>query len=42
VFCVERCCISNIVDGTDCDMLWGGSVREIKVLTVMTETVTQQ
>jgi len=38
----EKCCISNIVDGTDGGMLWNvrGSAGEMKGLTVKMETVT--
>ena len=27
----KKCCISNVVDGTDCDMLWNGSEEDGKV-----------
>jgi hypothetical protein len=44
----NKCCISNAMDETDDDMLWNGgeedvnvrSVREMKALTMKTETVT--
>ena len=41
----KKCCISNVTDGTDNDMLWNGSeengnVRKMKALTVKMETVT--
>jgi len=38
----KKCCISNVVDGTDGGMLWDvrGSVGEMKGLTVKMETVT--
>ena len=38
----KKCCISNVVDGTDGGMLWNvrGSVGEMKELTVRMETVT--
>ena len=38
----KKCCISNVVDGTDGGMLWNvrGSVREIKGLCVRMGTVT--
>jgi len=38
----KKCCISNIVDGTDGGMLWNvrGNAGEMKGLTVKMETVT--
>ena len=38
----KKCCISNVVDGTDCGMLWNvrESMGEMKGLTVKMETVT--
>ena len=42
----KKCCLSNIVDGTDDVMLWnsgqevGVSVRKMKALTVNMEKVT--
>ena len=40
--CFKKCCISNVVDGTDGGKLWNvrGSVGEMKGLTVRMETVT--
>jgi hypothetical protein len=42
----KKCCISNVAEGTDIDMLWNGSedgnvgcVRKIKALTLKMETV---
>jgi 5-enolpyruvylshikimate-3-phosphate synthase len=41
---LKKCCISNVVDGTDDNMLWNGmgmlgvSVRKVKELTVKVET----
>ena len=46
---LKKCCMSNAVDGTDVDMLWGGSeedgmsrvsVRQTETLFVKMETVT--
>ena len=42
----KKCCLSNVVDGTDDFMLWnsgqedGVSMRKMKALTVNIETVT--
>ena len=38
----KKCCVSNVVDGTDGGMLWNfrGGVGEMKGLTVKMETVT--
>jgi len=42
----KKCCVSNVVDGTDDVMLWNGgqedgvSVRKMKAVTVNMEKVT--
>jgi len=42
---VTECCMSNVVDGTDGEVLWNGSAEDgsgvkMKALTVNMETVT--